>query len=379
MKKTLFVSIFLIFYLFLFPKGAAAQCGGQGCKFYYGNTDCSIIWGAGHSCYPWPGFHCCGQEDCQGPNSDRCQTKPASPTPTPTRPPTPTSTSVPTIITPTQTPTPILTPTPTPTPVSTVTPTPTSQPTPSATPTPKSWFQTQGGDVHSNADLISKLPDASKFFSLPGEGNFPGVVSCLNNHPYFGQGQVSKIGWLATNLRNKRKYDYSYFNTLLNIPQQNIINNGILPSKLKGNKVNDQDISISSFWKIDGDLEVESLADNLEVKIFLVSGKVEFKNDFTPQNTLPVFIANGDIEIDPGTHTLNGVLISDGKIKTGNIKEDQIWTLNGAAISWNIFNLERERENNTDPAEIFVYNPEIFLKLTPILGKAPHLWEEIAP
>ncbi|MBI2039525.1 hypothetical protein HYT18_00455 [Candidatus Microgenomates bacterium] len=75
-----------------------------------------------------------------------------TPTPTPTRAPTPLPT--PTPGGPTLTPTPTRTPTPTPT--RTPTPTPTRTPTPTPTPTPggvSPWFQTTGGDVHSNSGI----------------------------------------------------------------------------------------------------------------------------------------------------------------------------------------------------------------------------------
>jgi len=286
---------------------------------------------------------------CEGVSFCKCLRAPSTPTP-------PLS------------PTPALTATPSPTPISPPSPTPLA-----------SWFQTKEGDVHSNADIISRLPDISKFFSLKGEGGFPGIVSCLRKNPYFGQGKVSEKEWLATGFKIKRRYDYSYFNTLLDIPNENIINNGLLPSVIDGDKINNETLANFPFWKIEGDLEVENLNDDLEVKVFLASGKIIFKNDLALQNTLPVFIAQGDIEIKPEVHLLTGVLISGGEINTGMIKEEQTFILNGAAISWDNFSLERERKTNNEPAEFFIYNPEIFLKLLPFLGKSPHLWEELAP
>jgi len=289
--------------------------------------------------------------------------------------PTPPNTPVPSTPTPTPTasPTPSLTPTPTNTPPS----------SPSPTPTPTTlnepWFQTQEGDVHSNADLISKIPDANKFFSLSGEGGYPGLVSTFTEDPFFGQGKISEKNWLAVKIKNKRRYDYSYFDTLLEIPQEDIVNNGLLPSILEGNKINEKEITNPSLWKIDGDLEVEDLDEDLGVKVFLVSGKIIFKNDLDLQKTLPVFIAQGDIEIQPAVHLLNAILISDGMINTGDIKEDKNLTIKGAAICWNSFSLERERETNNQPAEVFVYNPKIYLSLASLLGRAPHLWEELAP
>jgi len=267
-----------------------------------------------------------------------------------------------------------------PTPTATPTPTPTATPTPTPTPTPvpiTSWFQTQEGDVHSNADLSSKLPEAGKFFSLKGEGGFPGIVSSFNNEPHFGQGKVSEKKWLATGFKNKKHYDYSYFNTLLEIPSKNIINNSILPSVLSGDKINEQPIANSPFWKIEGDLEVENLNENLGVKVFLASGKIIFKNDLNLQSTLPVFISQGDIKIEPKINILAGVLISSGKINSG--KTDSKLTIKGATISWGNFSLERKSKSNDEPAEFFVYNPEIPLSLVSFLGRSPHLWEELAP
>ena len=184
---------------------------------------------------------------------------------------------------------------------------------------------------------------------------------------------------MATGFKNKKTYDYSYFDTLLEIPQQNTISNGIFSSTLEGNNINNHSINDFHLWKIEGDLEVKNLNDNLGIKVFLVSGKVIFKNDLNLQNTLPVFISQGDMEIDPAVHILTGVLISDGTINTGEAKEEQTLTIKGAAISWRNFSLKRERETNNQPAEFFAYNPEIPLSLAPFLGKGSHIWEELAP
>ena len=292
------------------------------------------------------------------------------PTPTPTSTPVPTLTSTPT-------PTPTSTPTPTPTSTPTLTPRPTPTSTPVPSPTPQQdWFQTQEGDVHSNSDLISKVPKGN-FFSLTGKGGFPGIVTTFDESPYFGEGNISEKNWLATKVKNKKRYDYSYFNTLLEIPREKTINNGLLPSLLNGNKINEQSINDSSTWKIIGDLEVENLDDNLGIKIFLVNGKIIFKNNLNRQNTLPVFIAQGAIEIQPSVNNLNGIFISDSEIKTG--ESNQNLTLRGIAISWENFSLERKLENKNLPAEFFTYNPEIPLSVIFFLGRAPFLWEELAP
>lgn len=88
----------------IWAKPTLAECGVApeiGCKYYFGNADCSEIWGARHTCYPPPQFKVCGCDDCQGPRGDRCGGKPAddsTPTPTPalTSTPTPTLAAAPT-------------------------------------------------------------------------------------------------------------------------------------------------------------------------------------------------------------------------------------------------------------------------------------------
>lgn len=278
--------------------------------------------------------------------------------------------------------TPTLTNTPTPirTPTSTLT--PTLSPTPAITLTPfprkDNWYQTLGGDVYSGKDLIVYLPE-EEYFSLRGEGGFPGVVMTFNENPFFDQGKISEKEWLVTGFKDKRRYDYSYFDTLLDIPLEKTIELGLSSAVLEGEVVEGESIKNGVFWKIKGDLEVENLADNLGLKVFLIEGTVTFKNDLNLTNTLPVFITNGGMEILPQVHKIKGILISDGEIKTGEVKEDQTLEIEGMAISWLNFSLEREREDVSQPAEFFSYSPEMVLKVIPYLCRRSHLWEELVP
>ena len=128
MKNYFVLVLFLVFINLFISKEALAW--SKGCKYCYGNIDCSDIWGCSHSCEPWAGFQVCSEEDCN--EALRCGLVPTNtPTPIPTA--TPTSR-----LTPTLTPTPTRIPTLTPTRIPTATPTILSfiTLTPTATPTP---------------------------------------------------------------------------------------------------------------------------------------------------------------------------------------------------------------------------------------------------
>lgn len=283
-------------------------------------------------------------------------------------------------ISPSLTPSPILisTPTPTPTPSPTILrPTPTPTLTPSAS-FLRDWYQTSEGDVYSGGDLIVHLPEGN-YFSLKGKSISPGLISSLNRNPFFGQGEISEKEWLVVGFKNEKVYDYSYFDTLLDILSKNNIQVNSQFAVLNGETIGDQNIKDSVYWRINGNLEVENIDDNLGVKVFLIKGKLIFKRDIDLQNTTPVFITNGGVEISPQVHVLRIILISDGEIKTGQTKENQSLEIKGMAISWQDFSLEREREDVSKPAEIFSYQPEMFLKIIPYLSWRFHVWEELVP
>lgn len=92
------VIIFIILFSLIKASSVYAECGVApeiGCKYYFGNEDCSQIWGARHTCYPPPQFKVCSCDDCQGPIGDRCGGVKAEPSLTPTETPFPTPTVTP--------------------------------------------------------------------------------------------------------------------------------------------------------------------------------------------------------------------------------------------------------------------------------------------
>jgi len=345
--------------------GSDAVCKPGGDEWVdYGYGCPCHIWCEGNGCKTSDSAPCIGSRVCcSGQWNRRTEGCCNAPAPTPTRKPTPTPTPTPTL--PTGGPTPTTTPT---------SPTPTISISPTPPPTTDSWFQTQEGDVHSNGLIAPDLPDG-KDFSISEPDNSPGLVSYADDFDRGNPGsRASSKGWLLETDYQGQHYDYSYFTT--NFEAKKTVNAG----QLNGNQLGTEDLSQAAIWQVNNDLTVNSLADDLGVKVFFVAGKVIIKGDLDNTATFPVFISNGVIEIDPDVHQIRAILISDSRIKTGNITEDKILTIKGLAISWGDFRLERERDDNNEPAELFVFDPKALIKLKPILGKTNIArWQEVVP
>ena len=204
------------------------------------------------------------------------------------------------------------------------------------------------------------------FASLDGAS---GVVSYGDDFDP-GAGAVSTPGWLVKTSYASQRYDYSYFNANLEPDQIRNGNQNLSGLNLAG----------ANIWKIDGDLRVDAdLPAGLGAKIFLVSGQVEIQTNLADASSLGVFISSGDIVIDPTVHEIRAVLITSNRIETGSIEENETLTVQGMAIGWGDVRLERERDDQTEPAEKFVFDPEIFFQLRDLLGRPRYFWQEVVP
>lgn len=285
------------------------------------------------------------------------------------------------------------TPTPTSFPIITVTPTP-----PSVTATPNSYFQVFGGNIH----LLNETGN-------PNPPLFLSPVSTLSNPTYFQKDRENQpdsagifstasnqnmalLGNLFLSVRNyqlynypfpsKKIYDYSYFKTNLTsaVPLSG-------PVSLQGNKLSpgSYNLTNNSVWKIDGNLEVDNLDNNLGVLVFMVSGTITFKQNISssplPFTTYPVFIANGKITINKEVEKLNGILITDDLIETE--KDPQQFVLeNGSLVAYNhsgSFSLQRNPTDANLPGEKFIYDPAYLIKLEKVLGETVTHWQEVGP
>jgi hypothetical protein len=356
MKKIIFLCFVLFF---LSQQTVEASC--DGCKYCYGNADCTEIWGCMHSCCPNPNFNLCREEDCQGPNGSRCG-QPAA-TPTPTRRPTPT-------VTPTRPPAPTSGPTATLRPTAppllpTVTPT-----SPPIFPPPAGvggWFQTQEGDVHGNGDLIRAALPANQYFSL-GSNLSAGVVSLNANLATFDLpvGQISLPGWQANGLDFKGA-SYSFYYRLFDSPTL---------ADFAGFKPGDSqvhysagDVTFQGNWQISGGQKV----------LLLVDGNVEIPVEITVSAADQSFFflaASGNISFTPPVKTAQGIFLADQTLSTGSGSE----LFEGQGVFYGrAVDLARPGSSSTQPAEKFLYRPDFWLSAPQELLLTSHTWQELAP
>src|SRR3989344_1095670 len=77
------------------------------------------------------------------------------------------------------------------------------------------WFQTVGGDVHAEGNILSSIPATCSGlcvpeFSLPG-GDEVGVVTSSTGSVSFGSGSVSSQSWEATSIYNGPRYLFDFW------------------------------------------------------------------------------------------------------------------------------------------------------------------------
>jgi len=257
---------------------------------------------------------------------------------------------------------------------------------------PSPWFQTKGGDVHAGGTITSQIPNtvANPYFSLVGDGGYPGVVSWENESlsPTFGSGEVSQRGWLANTSAKRNSYEFFYQllgqPTLENPPAGEEIKNGDLTAD--GVKAYNGNIKTGNEWQI-GTKKI----------VILTSGKFLIKHRIlVDQGGSLVVIAKEGIGVSKNliatgeqNNYLGGVFITDGTFYSSveedfiftSVASDKVLVIKGGVIA-NDFSLTRdlgEENNPTAPAEQFVYRPDFWLNSYPGLWKGAFIWTELAP
>lgn len=236
-----------------------------------------------------------------------------------------------------------------------------------------SWFQTQEGDVHSQGNVYSYIPNQATegYFSLKGTGDTPGVVSYKNDYDFKsgtgkGEDKVSSTGWLAKTEFSGKYYDY--FNQLLGSPTVESFT-GALPTE-DGVYYSATEKTLSGSWSLPANRKI----------IILVKGKVSIPSNIdVPADSFLAIIAEGDIEIANSVSQIEGVFISDLEFNSGTTVGTAL-TGEGMFIAKS-FGLARDLGalNETTPSEKFIYRPDFWLNAPSELLVPSYTWQEIAP
>ncbi|MBI4062289.1 hypothetical protein HY410_00030 [Candidatus Gottesmanbacteria bacterium] len=260
------------------------------------------------------------------------------------------------------------------------------------------WVQTAGGNVLVGANLISRTPflASPRLFNLVGSGGFPGLVTYGTTYDLDasttsnGSDLVSSTNWFAQGTISGTNW-YEYFRNRFGLANATTNDNALFPDigaltkpasrekpyYIQGN------VATSGNWSVgDG-----------EAIIVVVDGSLTINGSITiTGNGFIAFIVKDNISIastvgvaaSSSTSVLDGIYVAGNTFQTGgstNAGTERL-VATGSFIA-NSFLLQRDLDsvsaNETTAAELFIYNPNLFLNLPDSMKEHPVTWQEVAP
>ena len=241
------------------------------------------------------------------------------------------------------------------------------------------WFQTQGGDVHGQTGIHSKIPTTATNTNFCMDlDNYPGVVS-YEGSADFGEGEVSSQGWLAKTSFSKKSYNYFY--SLLGSPTPETPPPGgsiPLPDN-DGVVVYNDNIKTAGNWNV-GTKKIVILTE----KRFLIQHRITVDNGGSlvviAKEGIGVFKNIGDADPVQGIFITDGTFYSSVEEDFTPVESNRQLVIDGEVIAGQV-DLKRdlETDNSTIPAEQFVFRPDFLLNSYQDLWKSSFTWEELAP
>ncbi len=264
------------------------------------------------------------------------------------------------------------------------------------------WSQASGGDVIACMDISSELYPATnpRQFVTDGAGGFPGVVSYRGSYDFdsgvnTGATYVSSKNWLVPEApppictenwyqhfmnrfdMNVQPADYSPAPNPLPKPATRLdSDNQPIPYKVSGNatisgwNVGTADtlvIFVTGNLTIDGDITITGNG----FVAFVVGGNITVTSNVgnpagnnTP-NLHGIFITSGTFGTSRTTQVAHARLVTQGTVVANSVQLDRDLTLVGGT--------------NDVPAEQFIYDPNLLMRLPQEFKDVKIRWSEVAP
>jgi hypothetical protein len=248
-----------------------------------------------------------------------------------------------------------------------------------------SWWQVDGGNIHADAGgVASDIPSSCAGVCVPSlitqsRAGSSGLVSIGSGSISLGAGTINEDGneWEAeTSFRdNQTGYDY-FYRILSDDPSGLGVWDGSLPSvadpEIKRVFGSDTGVTTSGGdWLVGSGEEIILLAD----------GDVVISNNIdVAEGGFLAIISSGNITIADDVTNVEGVFIADGVISSGGGANQLVGE--GIFAGWGGIDLGRdlgEAENGQNPAELFIYRPDLQMNAYNYLLWLDLAWKEVAP
>jgi len=261
----------------------------------------------------------------------------------------------------------------------------------------KNWWQTQNMDVTTTGKISSFLPSNTTYFDLKGSDS-PGIpVYNSGTPPSWGNGSVSETGWLAnTSISSASGYNYEYFFSRVPAEVKNEWNknNGAFSGDKQVSTIGDFGASLPKdgnnySWVLiqDGNLTIgngtSSFAVGTSKLVIFVNGDLNIKSNVSVSSSgFVMFVVSGNISIDPSVDSVSGIYLTNGQFKTGTLGRRQDTkgiTVTGSVVALSGVNLQRSLNDNTTPAEKFIFSPSLLLQIPYNFFQRNFNWREVNP
>lgn len=223
------------------------------------------------------------------------------------------------------------------------------------------WWQVIDGDVTTNQEIGSDVPDTDVFID-DGSGGYPGV-------PVYGTslsvGNISSLDWNAnTNTQNPRTFDYSYFE-------------GLIPEGVTSGET----YAGYEWYILSGNTPINLTNFGNRKVIYFIDGDLTINGNITLNDGVGFvgFFVSGDIIINPIVTSMEGIYLTDQDFTTGQGSSQ--FHLRGSltALGNLVLSNQRDLANDSNPAEIFEFAPDQILLFPQDLMFKRVKWTEIAP
>jgi len=237
----------------------------------------------------------------------------------------------------------------------------------------EAWWQAEEGNVHADGGNVrSAVPDTATLPFLI-TGSQPGLVSYTGSLDINDAAAINQAGlsnWQAQTGYQGLKTGYGYFKRILE------------DDPLDFNAWDGGQPGADGVYAAEGDMAtLEALNITNEIIVILVNGDVSIDYDISvAEGGFLAIISSGNITIGNTVTNVEGVYVADGIIDSGT-GTSQL-TGEGIFTGWEGISLNRDFntiQNNTTPAERFIYRPDLVRNAYHYLLKPKVSWQEVAP